>query len=54
MIFSTFHKSGVAQEFNVVDGVPRLEELIRITTKPKSPTLTIYLRGEHARDEVMT
>jgi hypothetical protein len=35
----------------VVDGVPRLEELIRITTKPKSPTITLYLRGEYARDE---
>lgn len=47
----TFHQSGIATQFNVVDGVPRLEELISASKKPKAPAITIYLKPEYAEDE---
>ena len=47
----TFHSSGIQQQFNVVDGVPRLEELISASKKPKAPTVTIYLKDQFANDE---
>ena len=50
-VFDTFHHSGISQEFNVVDGVPRLEELISASKKPKAPTVTIYLKDQFANDE---
>ena len=50
-VFDTFHSSGILQEFNVVDGVPRLEELLSASKNPKAPTITIFLREEVAVDE---
>lgn len=38
-------------EFNVVDGVPRLKELIGASKNPKAPQITIYLKSEFASDE---
>lgn len=49
--WDTFHSSGILQEFNVVDGVPRLEELLSASKNPKAPTITIFLREEVAVDE---
>ena len=51
MVLNTFHSSGIQQQFNVVDGVPRLEELISASKKPKAPTVTIYLKDQFANDE---
>ena len=49
--FDTFHQAGQATQFNVVDGVPRLEELISASAKPKAPQITIYLNQEFIEDE---
>ncbi|CAK0767839.1 hypothetical protein CVIRNUC_003501 [Coccomyxa viridis] len=49
--WDTFHSAGILQEFNVVDGVPRLEELLSASKNPKAPTITIFLREEVAVDE---
>jgi DNA-directed RNA polymerase beta' subunit len=40
----TFHLSGVSSKSNVTRGVPRIEEIIRLTKNPKNPSMTIYLR----------
>jgi DNA-directed RNA polymerase II subunit RPB1 len=36
--------SGVSSKSNVTRGVPRIEEIIRLTKNPKNPSLTIHLR----------
>ena len=51
MTLNTFHNTGISMEFNVVDGVPRLEELFGASKNPKAPQITIYLRPEFATDE---
>jgi DNA-directed RNA polymerase beta' subunit len=40
----TFHLSGVASKANVTQGVPRIEELLRITRNPKKASLTVHLK----------
>ena len=35
---------------NVTLGVPRLNELINITKHPKTPSVTIFLLGDAAKD----
>lgn len=40
----TFHNSGVASKSNVTRGVPRLEEILRLTKNPKNPSLTVHLK----------
>jgi DNA-directed RNA polymerase II subunit RPB1 len=40
----TFHFSGIASKSNVTRGVPRIEEILRLTKNPKNPSLTIYMR----------
>ena len=41
----TFHLSGVASKSNVTRGVPRIEEILRLTKNPKNPSLTVYLKS---------
>lgn len=41
---NTFHLAGVASKSNVTRGVPRIEELLRLTKNPKNPSLTIHLK----------
>ena len=41
---NTFHLSGVASKSNVTRGVPRIEELLRLTKNPKNPSLTVHLK----------
>ena len=36
--------SGVASKSNVTRGVPRIEEILRLTKNPKNPSLTVYLK----------
>ena len=43
-IADTFHLSGVASKSNVTRGVPRIEEILRLTKNPKNPSLTVYLK----------
>ena len=40
----TFHLSGVSSKSNVTRGVPRIEEILRLTKNPKNPSLTVHLR----------
>ncbi|KAJ8311231.1 hypothetical protein KUTeg_011217 [Tegillarca granosa] len=49
MTLNTFHYAGVSAK-NVTLGVPRLKEIINISKKPKTPSLTVYLTGQAARD----
>ncbi|XP_041482735.1 DNA-directed RNA polymerase II subunit RPB1-like [Lytechinus variegatus] len=49
MTLNTFHFAGVSAK-NVTLGVPRLKEIINISKKPKTPSLTCFLLGKAARD----
>jgi DNA-directed RNA polymerase II subunit RPB1 len=45
LTLNTFHLSGVASKSNVTRGVPRIEEILRLTKNPKNPSLTVYLKA---------
>eukprot|EP00057_Strongylocentrotus_purpuratus_P012996 XP_011667470.1 PREDICTED: DNA-directed RNA polymerase II subunit RPB1 isoform X2 [Strongylocentrotus purpuratus] len=49
MTLNTFHFAGVSAK-NVTLGVPRLKEIINISKKPRTPSLTCFLLGKAARD----
>ena len=49
MTLKSFHFAGVSAK-NVTLGVPRLKEIINISKKPKTPSLTVFLTGAAARD----
>lgn len=40
----TFHLAGVSSKSNVTRGVPRIEEILRLTKNPKNPSLTVHLK----------
>ena len=44
LTLNTFHLSGVSSKSNVTRGVPRIEEILRLTKNPKNPSLTIALK----------
>jgi DNA-directed RNA polymerase II subunit RPB1 len=44
LTLNTFHNTGVASKSNVTRGVPRIEEILRLTKNPKSTSLTIALK----------
>ncbi len=44
---NTFHLAGVAAKSNVTRGVPRLNELLKVTKEPKATALTAYLKPEY-------
>ena len=43
-LYDTFHLAGVASKSNVTRGVPRIEEILRLTKNPKHPSLTVHLK----------
>ena len=43
MLRDTFHSAGVSSKSNVTRGVPRIEEILRLTKNPKNPSLTVHL-----------
>ena len=49
MTLNTFHYAGVSAK-NVALGVTRLKEIINVSKKPKTPSLTVFLLGQAARD----
>lgn len=49
MTLNTFHYAGVSSK-NVTLGVPRLKELINVSSNPKTPSLKLYLQKEYAMD----
>jgi len=42
----TFHFAGVASKSNVTRGVPRIEEILSLSSEPKNPSLTVFLKPE--------
>ena len=46
----TFHLAGVSEKGKVTQGVPRLNEVLKVTKKPKNPSNIIFLRGEERFD----
>lgn len=49
MTLNTFHYAGVSSK-NVTLGVPRLKEIINVAVNLKTPSTTVYLQPEIARD----
>jgi DNA-directed RNA polymerase II subunit RPB1 len=49
MTLNTFHFAGVSAK-NVTLGVPRLKEIINVSKNPKTPSLTVFLKGSAAKD----
>jgi DNA-directed RNA polymerase beta' subunit len=54
-LMDTFHLAGISSKSNVTRGVPRIEELLRLTNNPKNPSLTIHLKplDETDRDKAI-
>ena len=46
MTLNTFHFAGVASKSNVTRGVPRIEEILSLSSDIKNPSLSIYLKPE--------
>jgi DNA-directed RNA polymerase II subunit RPB1 len=49
MTLNTFHYAGVSAK-NVTLGVPRLKEIINLSNKPKTPSMTIFLTDQVMND----
>ena len=47
----TFHSSGISSKSNVTRGVPRIEEILRLTKNPKSSSMTVYLKAVEETDK---
>ncbi|KAJ2977437.1 hypothetical protein NUW54_g11420 [Trametes sanguinea] len=52
MTLNTFHYAGVSSK-NVTLGVPRLKEIINVATNIKTPSLSVYLEPEIAKDAML-
>ena len=50
-IVDTFHFAGVSSKSNVTRGVPRIEEILSLSSEPKNPSLTVYLNKEDETDK---
>ena len=50
-IRDTFHFAGVSSKSNVTRGVPRIEEILSLSSEPKNPSLTVYLNKEDETDK---
>jgi DNA-directed RNA polymerase II subunit RPB1 len=46
MTLNTFHHAGISSKSNVTRGVPRIEEILKLTDNTKNPSTTIFLRPE--------
>lgn len=55
LTLNTFHHSGNAAKSNVTRGVPRIEEILRLTKNPKNPSLTVHMKAldEQNQDRAM-
>ena len=54
MTLNTFHFAGVSAKSNVTRGVPRIEEILSLSSEPKNPSLTIYMKQEVESDKEKT
>ena len=50
-VSDTFHSAGQATKSNVTRGVPRIEEILRLTKNPKNPSMTVHLRSAEKHDQ---
>ena len=48
---NTFHFAGVASKSNVTRGVPRIEEILSLSSEIKNPSLSIYLKPEDEKQK---
>ena len=46
MTLNTFHFAGVASKSNVTRGVPRIDEILTLSSNPKNPSITVALKKE--------
>ena len=51
LTLNTFHLAGVSSKSNVTRGVPRIEEILRLTDNPKKPAMTIHLKAIDEADK---
>ena len=51
LTLNTFHNVGVASKTGVTRGVPRIEEILRLTKNPKNPSVTVFLKELDAPDQ---
>jgi DNA-directed RNA polymerase beta' subunit len=49
-IVDTFHHTGISSKSNVTRGVPRLEEILSLSSEPKNPSLTVFMKPEEQTD----
>ena len=49
LTLNTFHMAGVSSKSNVTRGVPRIKELISLSKKIQTPSMTIYLPPSHSK-----
>ncbi len=47
----TFHLAGVSSKSNVTRGVPRIEEILRLTENPKKPSATVFMKPYEQEDK---
>ena len=53
LTLNTFHNTGVASKANVTRGVPRIDEILRLTDNPKNSSLTVtpFPHDEQSQDK---
>lgn len=51
LTLNTFHNAGVASKTNVTTGLPRIQEILKITETPDKPSMTIYLNPTEQHDK---
>ena len=52
LTLNTFHNAGNSSKSNVTRGVPRIEEILRLTENPKNPSMTVHLKeGDEANED---
>ena len=51
MTLNTFHYAGVSSKSAATRGIPRLRELLHVSTNIKSPSVTIYLKDDYKHDK---
>jgi DNA-directed RNA polymerase II subunit RPB1 len=51
LTLNTFHLAGVATKSNVTRGVPRIEEILRLTRNPDKPSATVFLKPSDRHDK---
>ena len=50
MTLNTFHFAGIASKSNVTRGVPRIEEILSLSSNPKNPSITVSLKEENRKN----